>query len=375
MKRRSFVKGSLTAAGAGVLAQLPEKAAGQSAGSDRQTYRAWEVGPKGPFNTMRLVDRPLTSPPPGHVQVEVAASGIAGRDRAITRGWFLQDKKPERIPLSEGVGTVTAVAPGVSRVAVGDRVTSIHFPRWVSGDWTPANYVADVGNTVDGWLTEVATLSQYGLVKVPESIDDATAATLSGSALTAWQALYHVAKVKSGDTVLSLGTGGVSSWGIILAKAAGARVVLTSSSDEKLAAMREKYGVDITVNYRKTPEWGQKVTELTGGKGANIVLENVGWPTLDQSLQASAVNATVVMIGTGPRPKKILSMPDFYIKNITMKAISNGSRSMMEELVRAIDSVGMKALIAKEFAFEEAVAALEFMDQSNHMGKVVIRHA
>ncbi|MEM6937723.1 MAG: NAD(P)-dependent alcohol dehydrogenase, partial [Pseudomonadota bacterium] len=206
-------------------------------------------------------------------------------------------------------------------------------------------------------------------------IDDATAATLSGSALTAWQALYHVAKVKSGDTVLSLGTGGVSSWGIILAKAAGARVVLTSSSDEKLAAMREKYGVDITVNYRKTPEWGQKVTELTGGKGANIVLENVGWPTLDQSLQASAVNATVVMIGTGPRPKKILSMPDFYIKNITMKAISNGSRSMMEELVRAIDSVGMKALIAKEFAFEEAVAALEFMDQSNHMGKVVIRHA
>lgn len=365
MNRRHFVAGTLTAAGLSAVGQAGAK----------DTYRAWEVGPKGPFNTMRLVDRPVAQPKSGEVMVRVAASGLAGRDRAIARGWFLQDKLPERIPLSEGVGTVTAIGPGVTRVAVGDRVTSIHFPLWESGPWTPANYVADVGNTIDGWLTEMATLPQSGLVKVPGAISDQTAATLSGSALTAWQALYHVASVKPGDTVLSLGTGGVSSWGVMLAKAAGARVILTSSSDEKLALMTERYGVDATVNYRKTPQWGERVAELTDGKGADIVLENVGWPTLDQSLQAAAVNATVVMIGTGPRPKKLLAMPDFYIKNITMKAISNGSRVMMQELVEAVETAGLEALVAKEFAFDDAVAAFEFMDQSSHVGKVLIRNA
>lgn len=374
MNRRNFIHSSAAATGLAMMGQVRPGVASDS-GSELESYRAWEIGPKGPFDTMRLVHRPGQAPGRGEVLVRVAASGIAGRDRAIAKGWFLQDKQPDRIPLSEGVGTVFAVGPDVRRVAVGDRVTSIHFPLWESGPWTPANYVADVGNTTNGWLTEVATLGAGGLVKVPDSIDDATAATLSGSALTAWHALYHVARVKPGDTVLTLGTGGVSSWGVILAKAAGARVILTSSSDEKLAQMTSKFGVDMTVNYRKTPDWGQQVTELTGGKGADIVLENVGWPTLDQSLQGAAVNATVVMIGTGPRPKKILSMPDFYIKNITMKAISNGSRVMMEELVKAVDADGIKAVIAKQFAFDDAVAAFEYMASSSHVGKVVIRNS
>lgn len=354
-------------------------AAGQASAQDPEalaagSYRAWEVGPKGPFDTMRLATRPRTAPQPGEVQIKVHASGLAGRDRAIARGWFLEDKLPERVPLSEGVGTVMAVGEGVERVAPGDRVTSIHFPRWTSGPWTPAHYVADVGNTIDGWLTEVATLPQSGLVKVPDGISDATAATLSGSALTAWQALYHVASVKAGDTVLSLGTGGVSSWGVKLAKAAGARVVVTSSSDDKLARMKSEFGVDLTVNYRNTPEWGKAVSELTGGEGANIVLENVGWPTLDQSLEAAAVNAMVVMIGTGPRPSKILSMPNFYIKNITMKAISNGSRVMMEELLRALDAGNIEGAVAREFAFEDAVSAFEYLERSSHLGKVIIRN-
>lgn len=370
MDRREWMGGLLGAAALTSSGVLAQSAMAQASGR----YRAWEVGPKGPFDTMRLVQRPVAQPASQQVMVKVAASGIAGRDRAIARGWFLQDKAPDRVPLSEGVGTVVAIGDSVSRVNVGDRVTCIHFPRWESGPWTPDHYVADVGNTIDGWLTEMALLPESGLVKVPATIDDATAATLSGSALTAWHALNHVARVKAGDTVLSLGTGGVSSWGVMLAKAAGAQVILTSSSDEKLRIMTERFGVDETINYRNTPEWGQQVMKLTGGAGADIVLENVGWPTLDQSLQAAAVNATVVMIGTGPRPKKLLAMPDFYIKNITMKAISNGSRVMMEELIRAIDSVGLKALVAREFAFDNAVSAFEYMDTSSHTGKVVIRH-
>lgn len=372
MNRRQFISHAVATAGLGALGL----ASADSATTDTDTYyRAWEVGPKGPFNTMRLATRKLTSPSPGSVHVNVAASGLAGRDRAIARGWFLQDKLPDRVPLSEGVGTVSAVGEGVTRVAVGDRVTSTHFPQWVSGPWTPAHYAQDIGNTKDGWLTEVAILPERGLVKVPASVSDETAATLSGSALTAWHALHHVARVKAGDVVLSLGTGGVSTWGIRLAKAAGARVIVTSSSDRKLASLVAQGDADLTVNYKDTPAWGPRVMELTDGRGADIVLENVGWPTLDQSLQAAAINAVVVMIGTGPRPSKILSMPDFYIKNITMKAISNGSREMMEELVDAISAGSINAIVAREFAFDEAVSAFEFMDQSSHLGKVVIRHA
>lgn len=359
-------------AGLGALGTNGIRAA--EAGATRH-HRAWEVGPKGPFSTMRLVTRELSRPAPGSVHVRVAASGLAGRDRAIARGWFLQDKLPERVPLSEGVGTVTAVGEGVQRVNVGDRVTSTHFPRWVSGPWTPAYYAQDVGNTVDGWLTEIAVLPAQGLVHVPAAVSDATAATLSGSALTAWQALHHVAQVKAGDTVLSLGTGGVSTWGIRLAKAAGARVIVTSSSNKKLEALTRQNDVDLTVNYKEVPDWGRAVQALTGGRGADIVLENVGWPTLDQSLQAAAVNAVVVMIGTGPRPDKILSMPDFYIKNITMKAISNGSRHMLEELIRAIGAGSLDAIVAQEFPFDDAIAAFEYMDQSAHLGKVIIRHS
>lgn len=372
MNRRQFVGYAAAMAGLGALGQTGRALADNDAPT---TYRAWEVGPKGPFSTMRLATRELKPPKPGTVHVNVAASGLAGRDRAIARGWFLQDKLPERVPLSEGVGTVVAVGAGVDRVAVGDRVTSTHFPQWVSGPWTPAHYAQDVGNTVDGWLTEIAMLPERGLVRVPESIDDATAATLSGSALTAWQALHHVARVKTGDVVLSLGTGGVSTWGIRLAKAAGARVIVTSSSDEKLAMLAAAGDADLTVNYKRTPDWGSEVMTLTDGHGADIVLENVGWPTLDQSLQAAAINAVVVMIGTGPRPSKILTMPDFYIKNITMKAISNGSREMMEELVDALTVGSLSAMVAREFAFEDAVAAFEYMDQSSHLGKVIIRHA
>lgn len=373
MDRREFIASALTGAAAGSTVLASAQAKAQTGGD--ASFRAWEIGPKGEFDTMRLVNRPAAAPGPGEVVVKVAASGLAGRDRAIARGWFLQDKSPNRVPLSEGVGTVVAVGEGAQRIDVGDRVTCVHFPRWADGAWTPANYVADIGNTQDGWLTEYATLPASGVVRVPDSIDDATAATLAGSAITAWHALNHVAKVKPGDTVLTLGTGGVSSWGILLAKAAGAKVIVTSSSDDKLRTMGDELGADITVNYRRNPEWGSVITELTNGAGADIVLENVGWPTLNESLQATAVNATVVMIGTGPRPTELLTMPDFYIKNVTMKAISNGSRAMMEQLVDAVAANGLKALIAREFAFEDAVEALQFLDKSGHAGKVVVKHA
>ena len=336
------------------------------------TTRAWQVGEAGDFDTLRLVERELPVPGRGEVAIDVAASAIAGRDLAIARGWFLENKPPHLIPLSEGVGRIAAVGDGVTRLKVGDRVVSTHFARWVSGPWTPANYVADVGNTIDGWLAQNIVLPESGVAVVDDRLTDATAATLAGSGITAWHALHEVARVKSGDIVLSLGTGGVSSWGVLLAKAAGATVAVTSSSDAKLELMKS-FGADITVNYRRNPNWGEEVMAKTG-TGATIVLENVGRRTLDQSMLACDNNAMIVMIGTGRLPEQLPKMPGFYIKNLAMKAISNGSRMMLEDMIRGVAASGIQAIVQHIFDFTDAVEAFEFMARSNHVGKVVLRH-
>ena len=366
MNRRQFIVAGTSALSLG--GKLASAAGEMPPGS---VYRAWEVGPAGGFDTMRLVTRRVPDLGPDQVLVRVAVSAIAARDLAIARGWFLEDKPPGLIPLSEGVGEVLAVGSGARRVKPGERVVCGHFPTWVDGPWTTSNYAVDVGNTMDGWLTELAVLPESGLVPVPEPVSDETAATLAGSGVTAWHGLKVVTDVRKDQTVLTLGTGGVSSWGLLLAKAAGARVAITSSSDEKLQLMKE-LGADVTVNYRKNPEWGKVIMEQTGG--ADIVLENVGRTTLDQSMMAAATNAVIVMIGTGPMPDQLPRMPGLYMKNLTLKAISNGSRRMLEDMLASIAYDEVQAVIGKEFDFEDAINALEFMSRSSHAGKVIIRH-
>jgi NADPH:quinone reductase-like Zn-dependent oxidoreductase len=178
--------------------------------------------------------------------------------------------------------------------------------------------------------------------------------------------------VRSDDTVLTLGTGGVSSFGLILAKVAGARVVVTSSSDEKLARMRE-LGADITVNYKTNPDWGKEVVEKTGGRGATVILENVGPATLDQSMVAAAVNARIVMIGTGRPPPNPPNMNGMYLKNLMLKAISAGSRTMVDGLVATMHHNKLRAVIAKTIPFADARQAYVELRDGDHLGKIVIR--
>ena len=365
MNRRDFISSTALAsvATAASTASASERASIQSS--------AWQIGPKGDFDTMRRVDTRLSAPKTGEAIVDVSHSAIAGRDGAIARGWFLRDLPPTLVPLSEGVGKVVAIGPGEQRIKVGDRVTCCHFANWTEGAWTPDNYQLDIGNTADGWLAKHARLPSSGLIVLPDGIDNETAATMSGSGVTVWQALHEKARVVSGETVLSLGTGGVSSWGVMLAKAAGARVAVTSSSDEKLALMRE-LGVDYTVNYRRDPDWGKTLFELTGG--VDVVLENVGRPTLDQSMRACGNNARIVLIGTGPLPENLPKMPGLYMKNLSMVAISNGSRAMLEDMARAIDANQIRALVGATFSFDDAPAAFAYAVQSKHAGKVLIDH-
>jgi NADPH:quinone reductase-like Zn-dependent oxidoreductase len=331
------------------------------------------VGEQKSFDTLALVERPIPAPGPGQALIRVHYAGIAARDQGIATAMFPVPPGPRPatlIPLSEGAGEVVAVAAGETRIRPGDRVSSTHWAHWISGPWSPANYAADVGNTIDGWLGEYVLLPTSGLVKLPDAVPSAHAATLAGSGVTAWHALHEVARVRSDDTVLSLGTGGVSTFGLLFAKAARARVVVTSSSDDKLAKMRE-LGADITVNYKANPQWGKEVFDRTGG--VSVVLENVGPGTLDQSMAACGTNARIVMIGTGRPPPNPPNLYGMYLKNLSLKAISAGSREMMEHMVTAMAHNGLAPVIAMTIPFAEARRAYAEIRDGDHVGKIVIR--
>ena len=218
-------------------------------------------------------------------------------------------------------------------------------------------------------------------MQVPDNVAWETASTLPVAGVTAWHALRMGGMNAKGElgsdpnppTVLTLGTGGVSSWGLKLAKLAGAKVVITSSSDAKLERM-QALGADIGINYKTNRNWGRKVVELTDGQGADIILENVGRPTLDQSMQAAAANATIIMIGGGPPPKKLPTLNGLMLKNLTVKGLTSASRATLVELVNAVAENRIEAVVDKVFDFDQAVEAYQFMARSSHIGKVVIRH-
>jgi NADPH:quinone reductase-like Zn-dependent oxidoreductase len=370
VRRRDLIGGTLAAGAA--LATHAAAGAGNAPVREAGTTRAWVIGTPPGIDSLRLVTRPLREPGPGEALIEVHASSINARDRGIVARQFpVAGPKRADVPLSEGAGRVVAVGAGVTRIRVGDRVASCHFPTWVDGRWDPSVYAADVGNTIDGWLAERIVLPESGLVRLPDEVSYESAATLASSGVTAWHALNVVARVRPGDTVLTLGTGGVSTIGLQLARLAGARVVVTSSSDAKLEKMRE-LGAMLGVNYRTTPLWGPAIHERTGG--VDVVLENVGRATLDQSMEASGNDATIVMIGTGPLPPQLPKMPGLVVKNLGLKAISNGSRRMFEDLLAAIAANGLRPLVERTFEFAQAPDAFREMERSDHVGKVLIRH-
>lgn len=384
--RRSMLAGSAAAGLASAAVAVTAQAAAASAASTtgaagvlgtvpRGKTSVWQIGVQKSFDTLTRVERPVPVPGPGQALIRVHYAGIAARDQGIAIQMFPVPPGPRpetRIPLSEGSGEVLAVGAGEVRIKPGDRVTCCHWANWVSGPWTPSNYVADVGNTIDGWLGELILLPTSCLATIPDAVSWEDAATVTGSGLTVWHALHEVAHVRSDDIVLTLGTGGVSTFGLLLAKAAGAQVIVTSSSDEKLAEMK-KLGADITVNYRSNPQWGKEVFERTGGRGASVVLENVGPATLDQSMAASAVNARVVMIGTGRPPANPPNMNGMYIKNLMLKAISAGSRTMLESLLAAMAQNRLKPVVSKVVPYAEAPKAYTEIRDGDHIGKIIVK--
>ena len=334
--------------------------------------KAFELGPQTGLASLAPTTRPDPVAGPGEVVLKVRLVALNNRDIQVLEGRYGAKKPESRVPVSEGVGEVVAIGDGVTTVAEGDRAVFAHFVSWADGAFSLAAFGQDYGITHDGWLAEYIKVPGAALVKVPESLSDEQAAPLASSALTAWHAVVEVGQVKAGDLVLALGTGGVAIWALQIAKANGAKVAITSSSDEKLALARS-LGADITINYTTHPDWAAELLTQTGGIGADIVLETGGQPSLTQSINAAAANARIVIIAAGPVPPTgLVNYGAIIGKNLVIKGIAEGSRAMLARLLRAIALHNIKPVIDRKFAFDDAPAAYAYLKSGAHVGKVLI---
>jgi NADPH:quinone reductase-like Zn-dependent oxidoreductase len=333
--------------------------------------KAYELQHKPGLDSLTAVERPDPSPGPGQVLLRMKAWSLNYRDLLTARGSYGGPPPLGRIPLSDGVGEVVDTGPGVSRVKVGDRVAGCFMQAWLGGGIPPEAPGSALGGAIDGMLAEHVVLSEQGVVKVPAHLTDAEGACLPCAAVTAWNALVHAGGLKPGDTVLCLGTGGVSLIALQFARLSGARVVVTSSSDEKLA-VATGLGAHATINYRAQPDWDKAVLELTGGRGADIVVEVGGAGTFEKSLAAVRLGGTVAMIGVLTGVAGPVSTAAILRRGVKVQGIYVGSREMFEDMNRAIATSGLRPPIHRSFGFHEARAAYDHLAGAAHTGKVVI---
>lgn len=333
--------------------------------------RFWRVAGGLGLDHLNMATGAKPAPGPGQVLVRMKAASLNYRDLLTVQGGYGSKQMKELIPLSDGAGTVEAVGSGVTRFKVGDRVTANFFQGWLAGEPSAEKFATALGGMIDGTLCEYRALPEEGLVATPPHLDDAEAATLTCAGLTAWSAVVTQGRVQPGDTVLIQGTGGVSLFALQFAKMAGARVILTSSSDEKLERGRA-LGADETINYKTTPEWGKAARRLTDGKGCDHIVEVGGAGTLNQSIRAVRVGGTISMIGVLAGPSSDLTIPLVVMTNIRLQGVTVGSREQMEAMCRGIAQAKMKPVVDRVFPFEQAKDAFAYMSSGRHFGKVAI---
>jgi NADPH:quinone reductase-like Zn-dependent oxidoreductase len=322
-------------------------------------------GPAG----WKLVEREFPTPGLGQALVQVKATSLNYRDLALARN--PRQKRPI-VPLSDGAGEIVALGEGVTRFAVGDRVAANFFLNWTGGEVRASVHDAAMGGAVDGMLAEYVALPAESLVRLPDYLTYEQAATLPCAAVTLWNALFEQSKLAPGETVLLLGTGGVSIFGLQFAKMAGAKVILTSSSDAKLERARA-LGADETINYKTTPDWDKAVWQLTGRRGVDHVIEVGGGGTMERSLRSTRSGGTVSAIGvlTGFDSK----IDPFLIvgRSLRVNGIYVGSVAMFERMLAAMTQNRLEPIIDIVFPFAEAPQALEYLASGSHFGKIVIR--
>jgi NADPH:quinone reductase-like Zn-dependent oxidoreductase len=334
--------------------------------------RAVEIRGGFGLGNLALVERPDPRPGARQVLVRLRAASLNYRDLLMAEGKYNPKQKLPLIPCSDGAGEVVEVGEGVTRVQPGDRVCGIFAQRWLAGTPTRELLRSTLGGPLDGTLAEFAVFDQEGVVKVPGHLSDEEAATLPCAAVTAWSALVTEGGVTAGDSVLVQGTGGVSLFALQFARILGARVIATSSRDEKLERVHEM-GADEGINYREVPEWGKRAKELTGGTGVDHVVEVGGAGTLQQSLQAVRFGGTISLIGNLSGTKTEILLTHIFMQRIRVNGILVGHRESFEAMNRAIAAHRLRPVIDRVFSLEEAPAAFEHMAAGEHFGKIVVR--
>ena len=334
--------------------------------------RAYQILPGANIDGLQCIDYPDRELGAGEVRIRVHAVSLNYRDLMVASGNYLVTVDDPIIPCSDGAGEVLATGPGVTRVQKGDRVAGSFFPLWLDGAPSPEKTRHALGGDIDGMLAEEVILHEDALALIPPGLDFLEAATMPCAAVTAWNAIFVSSnQIKPGDTVLLLGTGGVSILGLQLARAAGLRTIVTSSSDDKLARARE-LGAHHTINYRSIPEWHDEVLHLTRNMGANVVLEVGGQGTVNRSVSAAAMGGTVAIIGGVSGFGGEVNPASLLATAKRMVGIYVGSRTMLEDVMRFADTTGVKPVIDRVFPFSQAQEAYRYMESGSHFGKVVI---
>ena len=332
--------------------------------------KAIQLAAPASLDALRHVDLPDPSPPgPGEIQVRLRASSLNYHDYLVAVGGI---PTPDgRIPMSDGAGEVLAIGEGVKGFAVGDLAVSTFFPRWLDGDAPDEGFSGVPGDGADGYARELAVAPATAFTPAPKGWSAAEAATLTCAGVTAWRGLVGDGGLKGGETVLVQGTGGVSIYGLQIAKAFGCTVIATSSSDEKLERLGA-LGADHLINYRSQPEWGKIARQLTGGRGVDHVLEIGGAGTLPQSIAAARNGGHIAVIGVLAGVAGPISTVAIMGKQLKVIGLTVGSRRHQLDLIRAIDVAGYKPVIDSHFALERLADAFRHQASNTHFGKIVI---
>lgn len=333
---------------------------------------AYQVDCCDGIDALKTIDVVIPEPAAGQVLVKMKACSLNYRDILITQGGYVRNDTRPVVPLSDGAGEVVAVGADVTAFKPGDRVIGNFFQHWNSGAIDDAGLNSALGGAIDGVLAEYFILEANNTVRIPDYLSYEAAATLPCAATTAWHALFTVGQLKKGDTVLLLGTGGVSVFGLQLAKAIGATVIITSSSEQKLKQVKD-LGADHTLNYVETPDWERAVLGITKGKGVDIVLEVGGAGTFEKSVASTAVNGTVALIGilSGLTSPSLSLMTIFNLLRI--QGIYVGSTEMLKSLLSFMEGHEIQPVVDRVYEFCDAKDAYRYMQSAQHLGKVVIK--
>lgn len=334
--------------------------------------QAIQLAAPGGFAHLHATTLPeAAAPQAGEVQVRIHASSLNYHDLLVC-------SRPgaaahNRIPLADGAGVVTAIGAGVTEFAVGDHVVSTFFPQWLAGRHVPSTFTQVPGDGCDGFARESVTLPTNAFTIAPKAYSHEESATLTTAGLTAWRALVVDGRLQAGDTVLVLGTGGVSIFALQMAKSMGARVIATTSSAAKAERLKA-LGADAVINYAETPEWGNAVLAATGGRGADIVVEVGGPGTLPQSIRACAVGGHIALIGVLTGFAGSVPTAEMMSKQQTLKGLIVGSREQQQDMVRALNQMPWKPVIDSRYALTDLAAAFAHQQSGKHFGKICINY-